>query len=199
MECYYNQAAAPFAWILQTPNEQGFENTFDTSKNVNKLKPIYTKERKSAFNSSSISFIPLTFEGHHFYRPQDTKHVIFEGAAQRGGLNTSNIIKNAWSSEYCNKFISPQKACDECSYVDGYRVKEDKSVWGKTKPGSFSQKMVTSHMASALGSSRQGQGPQFLNENKNFKFPIISDPYDRYPIISGNEIFVPKIKNYYPS
>lgn len=146
-DCYYKQAAAQHAWILQTPTEQGFNNTSNQGSvgifsgsnhvrsdgvdadsflsyrdkilsksnppipeikdeiikkqpdNVSKLQPLYTKETKSAVNLSSISYIPLTFEGHHFIKPQDTKHVIFEGAVERGGLNTSNMVKNVWSSK----------------------------------------------------------------------------------------------------
>jgi len=173
------------------------------NNNVNELQPIYSREKKSAINLSSISYLPLTFSPSLPTPPQNVNHIIFQGWAQRGGVNTSNVIKNAWNSENCKTFINEQKACGAaCSKVDGYmtrkpfRITESEAKWGQlpyglpsdnwitksinTIPGSANQELITSQLATTVGSAGSGSGPMYKG-----KIPVISNPYNRFPTTSN--------------
>lgn len=192
---YDYQAASPHLWVLTTPNEHP-DYTTKNKINTNKLQPIYTRETKSAINLASKSYIPMTFDRQH-YEPQDPRHIIFEGAAQRGGVNTSNVIKNAWESNLCDTFIKYDRGCGKfCSEVNGYMTKStDNAIWGSTKFGSSKPEPVTSQMSISLGSSRSFHGPQFIYNN----FPVVNDPYDRFPStispVTGKFFDIEKTKN----
>lgn len=115
---------------------------YQNQKNNNYLQPIYTRERPSAVNLAAVSYLPLTFEPELFNPPQDLNHIIFNGAAQRGGANTSNILKNAWNSDSFEYFLDPQRACGkECSEVNGYMTRlpysssDPEARWGKLPKG----------------------------------------------------------------
>lgn len=269
--CSYNQAAAPFLWVMQKPQEQGYNNTFAygsvgvntasnhvrpdvinidsflsgrddilskcnppipaleesnqpplkyQNHNTNLLQPIYTRESKASVNLGAVSHLPLTFNPHLHSDPQNINHIIFQGAAQRGGANTSNVMKNAWNSKNYEAFVNPQRACgDFCSEANGYMVRDpsqETATWGKLpqglpssdwfKPGSGTvvghskPEYITSQMASAVGASGSGSGPQFLNKKE--KLPVISDPYNRYPVtkspITGKQFHHSPINNLKP-
>lgn len=60
------------------------------------LVPLYTREKNSAIELSSVDYnrwTPLYTE------PQNLRHVIPELAAQRGGLSTQAFVKAAWNQE----------------------------------------------------------------------------------------------------
>lgn len=116
--------------------------TYQNQKNTNRLQPIYSKEKKSAVDLSAVSYLPLTLQPEQFNPPQDLNHIIFAGAAQRGGLNTSNLIKNSYYSDQCEYFLDPDRACGkQCSEVNGYFTRlpptKDKpeAEWGKLPKG----------------------------------------------------------------
>lgn len=123
--------------------------TYQNQFNDNYLQPIYTKEKNSAVNLSAISYIPLTFEPELFNPVQDINHIVFQ-EAQRGGLNTSNMIKNAWNSDAMEYFLDPQRACGpECSEANGYMTRlpwskdSPEAEWGKLPSGLPSKKWVS--------------------------------------------------------
>jgi hypothetical protein len=271
--CGYNQAASPFLYIMQKPEEQGYNNTFaygsvgvnttsnhvrpdvinidsflsgrddilskcnppipaledsnevpltyQNNDNTNFLQPMYTRESKSSVNLSAISHLPLSLQPHQHSNPQNVNHIIFEGAAQRGGVNTSNVMKNAWNSKNYDAFVSPQRACGQfCSEANGYMVRDPSQTeakWGKlpegmpssdwfkksntnTVVGHSNPEYITSQMASGVGASGSGSGPQFLIHNE--KLPVVGDPYDRYPVtkspITGKNFHNSPINNLKP-
>lgn len=116
--------------------------TYQNQENTNKLQPIYSREKRSAINLDAVTYLPLTFSPELFNPPQDLNHIIFSGQAQRGGLNTSNLIKNTWNSDSCEYFLDPQRACGkDCSEVNGYMTRlpfskqEPEAKWGKLPKG----------------------------------------------------------------
>jgi len=109
---------------------------------VNRLQPNYTREKKSAVNLSAVSYLPLTFQPKFFTPPQDINNIIFAGQAQRGGANTSNIIKSAYNSNACEYFLDPNRFCGpKCSEVNGYFTRlpyspdKPEAAWGKLPKG----------------------------------------------------------------
>jgi hypothetical protein len=154
--------------------------TYQNEDNVNFLQPIYTREKASAINLSAISYLPLTFNPDLPVDPQTLNNIIFN-EAQRGGIDTSNMIKNAWNTDAMEYFLDPQRACGkECSEVNGYMTRSPYSrdhpeaEWGKlptgppsskwfngqtnTQPGMARPTQITSQMLVSLGS--QASGPQ---------------------------------------
>lgn len=124
--------------------------TYQNQKNVNYLQPIYSKEKKSAVDLSAVTYLPLTFQPELFNPPQDLNHIIFQGQAQRGGANTSNIIKHAWNSDSCEYFLDPQRACGKkCSEANGYMTRlpfsanDPEAKWGKLPKGMPSSRWTT--------------------------------------------------------
>lgn len=116
--------------------------TYQNQKNTNYLQPIYSKEKKSAVNLAAVSYLPLTFEPELFNPPQNLNSIIFQGAAQRGGADTRNIIKNSWNSDSCEYFLDPQRACGKyCSEANGYMTRmpystsDPEAKWGKLPKG----------------------------------------------------------------
>jgi len=96
----------------------------NTDKTINLLSK-YTREKKSAVDLSSIDYnrwVPQDIE------PQDLRFIIEDMWAQRGGLDTQNYTKLAWSPgsfQYkegaCEKTLDPARACGEfCEDVSGY-------------------------------------------------------------------------------
>ena len=59
------------------------------------LIPQYTKAKRSETDLSSINYNRFDFL---YSEPQNLRHVIEDLSAQRGGLDTQNFIKSAWSS-----------------------------------------------------------------------------------------------------
>lgn len=114
---------------------------YQNQGNVNYLQPLYTREKNSAVNLSAITYIPLTFNPDLPVNPQTLNNVIFD-EPQRGGLDTSNIIKNAWNTDAMEYFLDPQRACGkECSEVNGYMTRlpysreNPEATWGKLPSG----------------------------------------------------------------
>lgn len=116
--------------------------TYQNQKNVNYLQPIYSREKKSAVGLSAVSYLPLTLEPHLPNPAQDLNHIIFNGWAQRGGANTSNVIKSSWNSDACEYFLDPQRACGpKCTEVNGYTTRlplttsAPEAQWGRVPKG----------------------------------------------------------------
>lgn len=116
--------------------------TYQNQEMTNNLQPIYSREKRSAINLDSITYIPLTFSPELFNPAQDLNHIIFNGQAQRGGLDTSNLIKSTWNSDACEYFLDPQRACGkDCSEANGYMTRlpfskqEPEAKWGKLPKG----------------------------------------------------------------
>lgn len=129
-------SCAPVLPALDEANESPL--TYQNQENTNNLQPMYSREKRSAINLDSVTYIPLTFSPELFNPPQDLNHIIFQGQAQRGGLDTTNLVKHSWNSENCESFIDPQRACGkDCSEVNGYMVRQPYSKnnpeakWGK--------------------------------------------------------------------
>lgn len=98
-------------------------------RNIVNLLPTYTKEKKSAVDLSTIDYnrwIPQDID------PQDLRFVLEDMWATRGGLDTQNYSKLAWtkgSFNYkegmCNTILDPARACGEfCETVSGYPGKD---------------------------------------------------------------------------
>jgi hypothetical protein len=116
------------------------------SKTTVDLLPKYTREKKSAIDLSTVDYNrwqPQDID------PQDVRFVIEDMWAQRGGLDTQNYSKLAWSPgsyQYkegaCKTILDPARACGEfCETVSGYAgtdilTGQKKSVVAKgfTKP-----------------------------------------------------------------
>lgn len=116
--------------------------TYQKPENPNRLQPSYTKEKKSAVDLSAVTYLPLTFSPELFNPPQDLNHIIFAGQAQRGGLNTSNLIKQSWNTDSCEHFLDPERACGkDCSEVNGYMTRlpfskqDPEAKWGTLPKG----------------------------------------------------------------
>lgn len=117
---------------------------------VASLQPIYSKQKKSADNLGAFSYIPLTFNPNLFVDPQDINNIIIK-EANRGGLNTSQWIKERWNTDECEQFLDPQRACGKkCSEVNGYMTRLPMSnkepTWGKLPKGWPSDKWTTPSM-----------------------------------------------------
>ena len=111
--------------IINT-NVENFENdTINPDPKI--LVPLYTKEKHSATELSAIDYNrwqPLYFD------PHTPRYVIEDMAAERGGLNTTNYIKSAWSNQnqvkdfdktLCMTTLDPSRDCGpECSLITGY-------------------------------------------------------------------------------
>lgn len=112
--------------------------TYQNQEEINNLQPLYTREKKSAVNLDAVSYIPLTLSPELFTPAQNLNHIIFQGEAQRGGLNTSQLIKHSWNSDSCESFLNPQRQCGkDCSEVNGYMTRlpmnkqNPEATWGK--------------------------------------------------------------------
>jgi hypothetical protein len=123
---------------------------YQNQQNVNYLQPIYSREKKSAVDLAAVSYLPLTFEPYLPNPAQNLNHIIFSGQAQRGGANTSNIIKSAWNSDSCEYFLDPQRFCGkECSEVNGgmsrlpYSASKPEAEWGKLPKGMPTSRWTT--------------------------------------------------------
>jgi hypothetical protein len=181
---------------------------YENQGQTNYLQPIYTREKKAAVNLSAVSYLPLTFNPDLKTPPQDINHIIFAGAAQRGGANTSNIIKSAWNSDSCEYFLDPQRYCGRrCSEVNGYMTRlpyskdDPEARWGKLPTGLPSGKWynpsmtntqigvaagrtpLTSQLATSVGADNGG--PQYVvpvpGTISHKKLPVISNPYAAPP------------------
>ena len=192
--------------------------TYQNENNVNFLQPIYTKEKASAVNLSAITYIPLTFNPDLPVDPQNINNVIFN-EPQRGGLDTSNMIKNAWNTDAMEYFLDPQRACGkECSEVNGYMTRKPfsrdhpQAEWGKlptglpsskwfngqtgTQPGLARPTQPTSQMLVSLGA--QASGPQQVVPSQ------VADPgnprnnfmsQNKLPVISNPYANPPQVKS----
>lgn len=182
--------------------------TYQNQQNTNRLQPIYSKEKRSAVDLSAVSYLPLTFQPEQFNPPQDLNHIVFAGAAQRGGLNTSNLIKNSYYSDQCEYFLDPDRACGKkCSEVNGYMTRlpptkdNPEAEWGKlpkglpsprwmspgmtnTQIGKAARPMrVTSQQVFASGSD--DSGPQFVVPTQMTNPPDEFNSHNRLPKISN--------------
>lgn len=182
--------------------------TYQNQQNINRLQPIYSKEKRSAVDLSAVSYLPLTFQPEQFNPPQDLNHIVFAGAAQRGGLNTSNLIKNSYYSDQCEYFLDPDRACGKkCSEVNGYFTRipptknKPESEWGKLpkglptpkwmSPGATNTQIgkaapprrVTSQQVVASGSD--DSGPQLVVPTQMTSPPSDFNSQNRLPKISN--------------
>lgn len=102
--------------------------------NVDMLISKYTREKKSSVGLSSVDY--NRWQPGLSTEPQDLRFIIEDFAPQRGGMDTSNYSKLAWNAKVkygaafdgpdnsCATLLNPMRACgDECSEVDGYKVK----------------------------------------------------------------------------
>ena len=185
--------------------------TYQNQKNTNYLQPIYTREKPSAVNLSAITYIPLTFNPDLPVNPQTLNNVIFE-EAQRGGIDTSNMIKNAWNTDAMEYFLDPQRACGkECTEVNGYTTRlpyskeNPEATWGKlpsglpsskwmspsetgTQPGKARPMQPTTQMLVSIGAAPQG--PQQVVETQR------ADPNNPNNLFKS-ENKIPQISNPY--
>lgn len=203
---------------LDESNEPPLE--YQNQKNTNYLQPLYTREKASAINLAAVSYLPLTFEPELFNPPQDLNHIIFDGWAQRGGANTSNILKNAWNSDSFEYFLDPQRACGKkCSEVNGYMTRlpysssDPEAKWGTLPTGLPSNRWmssatgtqvgkaygptdITSQLAVSVGAAPSG--PQMVVPTKrmdpnNPRNAFMSD--NKLPVISNPYAPSPRQKN----
>lgn len=193
--------------------------TYQNSKNTNYLQPLYTREKGSAINLAAVSYLPLTFEPELFNPPQDLNHIVFAGAAQRGGANTSLILKNSWNSDSCEYFLDPQRACGKyCSEANGYMTRlpfsasEPEAKWGQLPKGFPSSRWntpsetrtqigkaypmpITSQMAVSVGAAPSG--PQMVVPTRKMDHSSTNkfSSNNRMPVISNPYAPPPKEKN----
>jgi len=184
---------------------------YQNENNSNRLQPNYTREKKSAVNLSAVSYLPLTFQPEFPTPPQDINHIVFAGQAQRGGANTSNIIKAAWSSDSCEYFLNPQRFCGpECSATNGYFTRlpyspdKPEAQWGKLPKGLPNKSWLspfqtntqigmaagltplTSQLAVSVGAAPSG--PMYVVPTKKGsitskrRLPVIQNPYANPPV-----------------
>lgn len=191
---------------------------YQDNKNTNYLQPIYSRERKSAVNLSAVSYVPLTFEPDLPNPPQNLNSIIFPGAAQRGGADTRNILKNAWNSDSFEYFLDPQRACGKyCSEANGYMTRMPYSTsnpeaqWGKLPEGLPSDKWntpiatdtqigksagptpITSQLAVSVGAAKSNI-PQMVVPTNRFGNSKISSS-NKLPIMSNPNKAPPAVKN----
>jgi len=110
----------------QTQTEHFTNDTTNPDPKV--LVPLYTKEKHSATELSSIDY--NRWQPSLFFNPQTPRYVIEDFAAQRGGLNTTNYIKSAWNNQNqvenfdknaCMTTLDPSRDCGpDCSLITGY-------------------------------------------------------------------------------
>lgn len=176
--------------------------------NVNELQPIYSREKKSAVDLAAISYLPLTLEPSLPNPPQDVNHIIFGGAAQRGGADTRNVIKQSWNEDNCETFLDPQRACGTyCSEANGYMTRmphsrhSPEARWGdlpkgfpgsnwftpsetNTQVGMARPQQISSQMARAVGAAN-GNFPQMVVPTEGIrsdnKVHNIGNPWNRFP------------------
>lgn len=96
--------------------------------NTTILLPKYTKEKKSENALDSIDY--NRWQPNLPAEPQNLRFVIEDFTAQRGGTNTRNFVKSAWSNqnnspyynkEICRTTLDPARACGSfCEPVNGY-------------------------------------------------------------------------------
>lgn len=185
--------------------------TYQDQANVNELQPIYSREKKSAVDLAAVSYLPLTFEPSLPNPPQDINHIIFAGAAQRGGADTRNVIKQSWNEDNCESFLDPQRACGlYCSEANGYMTRmphsrhSPEARWGDlpkgfpgtnwftpantgTQVGMARPQQITSQMARAVGAAN-GNFPQMVVPTpgnttvSTNEVKNMGDPYNRFPV-----------------
>ena len=101
------------------------------NKNVRDLLPIYTREKKS---SNDISSIDYNRWNDLFTNPQDLRFIIEDFSTSRIGTDTVNYSKLSWNptkdtspvvnKNECKNLLSPSRACGEyCQSVSGYNKK----------------------------------------------------------------------------
>lgn len=182
--------------------------TYQDIGSVNELTPIFSREKKSAVDLGAISYLPLTLEPSLPNPPQDINHIVFAGAAQRGGADTRNVIKQAWNEDNCESFLDPQRACGAyCSEANGYMTRmpysrhSPEARWGDlpkgfpgsswftpsetgTQVGMARPQQITSQMARAVGASN-GNFPQMIvpvqGTRSDIQVKSIGNPYNRFP------------------
>lgn len=193
--------------------------TYQNQDNTNYLQPIYTKEKASAVNLSAITYIPLTFNPDLPVNPQTLNNVILD-EPQRGGIDTSNMIKNAWNTDAMEYFLDPQRACGkECSEVNGYMTRmpyskeNPEATWGKLPDGLPSSKWMspettgtqagmarpthpTSQMLVSIGAAPSG--PQQIVSTQNVDPNGPNNNFkstNKLPVISNPYANPPQIKS----
>jgi hypothetical protein len=110
-----------------TDGSAGTQDFIKEQKSTSVLLPKYTKEKRSANSVDSIDYnrwTPLSTE------PQDLRFVIENFSNQRGGFDTRNYVKSAWSNQNntpyyskdaCETNLDPSRVCGpECAGITGY-------------------------------------------------------------------------------
>jgi hypothetical protein len=178
---------------------------YQNQENLNLLQPIYSREKRSAVNLSAVTYIPLSFSPELFQNVQNPKHIIFEGQAQRGGLNTDNLVKSAYNTDSCSYFLDPQRACGkECSAANGYFTRmpysnsNPEAKWGTLPKGLPNEKtwitpmatktqigqadkpqIVTSQLVASVGAA--DDGPMMKHRVNNHGDPYAPLPHLKNP------------------
>lgn len=193
--------------------------TYQNQDNTNYLQPMYTREKGSAVNLSSVTYIPLTFNPDLPVNPQTLNNIIFD-EPQRGGLDTSNMIKNAWNTDSMEYFLDPQRACGkECSEVNGYMTRRPfsrdhpEAEWGRlpsgmpseqwfnpgetgTQPGKARPEIPTTQMLVSLGAAPSG--PQQVVQTQ-FADPGNANNYfkseNKIPVVGNPYANPPQLRN----
>ena len=127
------------------------------------LIPAYTKEKKSANDTGAISWIPNTFD----FLPsdaQDINHIEERFTAQRGGIDTTNVIKHAWNTDRCNVFLDPSRYCgEECDGANGQPETSWLDINGPYLPPLVADPTpITSSLVNEVGAGCGG--PQMKNQ-----------------------------------
>lgn len=141
------------------------------------LLPKYTKELRSANAIDSVDY--NRWQPNQQVEPQNLRYVIEDFANQRGGFNSRNYVKSAWSNQnnspnydpnICKTTLDPNMMCGtECSKITGYPgvnpltgQRKDVSYvpMGKPQPD-YPFTDITSQQINSVGAS--SCGPQFFS------------------------------------
>lgn len=176
--------------------------TYQNQQSINDLQPIYSREKRSAIDLDSITYLPLTMNPELPVPPQDLNHIVFGGWAQRGGADTRGIVKSAWTEDMCNTFLDPQYACGaHCAEANGYMVRSPatrnspEAEWGalprglprsawylpnQTQVPKSRPRDITSDFAVAVGASSGGVDQYVVPAPSNRPLPNIGNPSSRF-------------------
>ncbi len=117
---------------LDSVNKENFQQMMAASENPHQMDTSillqkYTKEKRSQTSLDSIDYNRFQFIQ---IDPQNPRQIIENFSASRGGLDSRNWTKSAWSnqnnsplysSDDCRMTLDPARACGEyCAPVSGY-------------------------------------------------------------------------------
>lgn len=197
---------------------------YQDEKNTNYLQPIYSREKGAAINLAAISYIPYTFEPDLPNPPQILSQIIFN-EPQRGGINTSNMLKNAWNSDSFEYFLDPNRACGaECSEANGYMTRlpyteqNPEATWGKlpsglpnsswvrnpnqtnTQVGKYTeQPQITSEYLVSIGAQRSGPQQALYDDKIPYQKGVVAEPPQLANPFTGKRYLSNPLKWLFPS